>query len=1020
MKEFTPFKLDTGNECLWRRTDEGQFERIRLTPKTFSVLRYLVEHAGRLITFNELLDALWPGAYVQPGVLKNQILTIRRLLGDDPKNPRFVETQSRRGYTFIAPILEEPLSSTAHGEASAHPFVGRDADLRQLYELLQLALQGQRQIVFVTGEAGIGKTTFVDEFLRQMPAVGELCIGRGQCVEGFGSKEPYYPMLEALGDLCSSSGGTFTKILATQAPTWLVQFPALTTAQQRAALHHEILGATRERMLREICQALEMMASETPFVLVFEDLHWVDPSTVDLISALARRRMPSKLMLIGTYRPVDLTLSESPLKTVKQELIVHQLCHEIALQPLTQANVAMFLAAQSQGLAAPKELAEFIYRHSDGNPLFVVAALDHMRDEGMISLRGGSWHIDAPLGGMELDAPDNLRRMIELQIERLTPEEQKILEVASVLRKFSLAVTMGSIVAEMKLETVAELLEGLARRHQIIRSAGFREYRNGPSACYEFIHVLYRQVLYSRIGPSRKKKLHLRMAENGEALRLLRGVEMDTELAYQFEEGGDWLRAVKYLVSAADMAGRRFEPGVAAEILEHARELVSRIREEQRAQSEIEVLQKLCTIYSTSFDPRAVKVYESLVERAAHYGLAEVEVHALLEMAFPLALVHPDLYAQSLERALQAEQRWGGTDPLAREAMHALYLCRRMPAGGKWEAGNSDECRRVIAELQRAGDRQYLWEVQLGFGFPLFNLSEYREALRNAGAGFTVFLENFHENPYLTWHFQLHKELVCSCLLFLGEWGAALIKLDEWVETAEKNGDRHSVMVARLGRLELLVQAMDFEGARLILDSALVMVSSLPRVRRYWLIWAGLVERGLGNHHCAMEYLSKCKRDMVEHPLLSDWYYRVPLELALTETWLAQGELEKAKGEAAEALKAALATQERTFRALAFELSARLSLAERQFQNAQQYISHAIQEMEGFEVPLAHWKVHALASDLHAKQGEAEFAAHHLSLSRNTILKLADSLRDQPSLRQRFLDHPQVRKILDGVTTAVA
>jgi hypothetical protein len=113
-------------------------------------------------------------------------------------------------------------------------------------------------------------------------------------------------MLEALGQLCRGSGGhPIVDTLAVQAPTWLVQFPALLTREHRETLHRELLGATRERMLREIAEALEAIASQAPLVLVFEDLQWVDHSTADLISVLARRRMPAPLMPGGTYRPTD-------------------------------------------------------------------------------------------------------------------------------------------------------------------------------------------------------------------------------------------------------------------------------------------------------------------------------------------------------------------------------------------------------------------------------------------------------------------------------------------------------------------------------------------------------------------------------------------------------------------------------------------------------------------------------------------------------------------------------------------
>src|SRR6202522_651525 len=379
-KEFPPFRLDMVNECLWRRRGDEDDERIRLTPKAFAVLRYLVEHAGRLVSQNEILEAAWPDRFVQPEVLKSQIMDVRNALGDDPKNPCFIETIPRRGYQFIAPIKAESAGADPAVGLCSLKVVGRDIQLDELRNCLRKSLGSQRQVVFITGETGIGKTTLADEFMRRAATdYSGIRIARGQCVEGYGSKEAYYPMLEALSQLCNGSGGDkVVQILSTQAPTWLVQFPALVRREQRDTLQREILGATRTRMLREIGEALEIISSEKILLLVLEDLHWADRSTVDLISSLARRRSASKLMLIGTYRPVHVTLSQHPLRKVKQDLLVHQLCREIALEPLTEAEVAEYLAIQSPGATVLEGLAALIYRHSEGNPLFMLAVLEHL------------------------------------------------------------------------------------------------------------------------------------------------------------------------------------------------------------------------------------------------------------------------------------------------------------------------------------------------------------------------------------------------------------------------------------------------------------------------------------------------------------------------------------------------------------------------------------------------------------------------------------------------------------------
>src|SRR5438132_6768739 len=433
MKEFPPFRLDTVNQCLWRHSANGDDDRIRLTPKAFGVLRYLVEHAGRLVTQNELLEALWPDTFVQPEVIKSHILDIRTALGDRPKNPQFIETLPRRGYRFIASINDVPMESTIFIPPASGKLVGRYAELGQLSASLQTALRGQRQIVFITGEPGIGKTALLDEFQRQLVAdLHGIRIARGQCVEGYGGKEAYYPLLEALGQLCRGPAADFLlQILEKQAPTLLVQFPALVRGEHREMLQLEILGATRQRMLRETSSALETIASDSLLLLVFEDLHWVDHSTVDLIAALARRRQSAKLMLIGTYRPVDAAISDHPLEILKRELVIHELSHEIALEPLEESVVAEYLATESGGAAVPEGLAGLIHRRTEGNPLFMVATLKHMRAQRLIAQEDGGLTLTVPLQEIELHAPESLRQMIELQIERLSDKECRVLEASS-------------------------------------------------------------------------------------------------------------------------------------------------------------------------------------------------------------------------------------------------------------------------------------------------------------------------------------------------------------------------------------------------------------------------------------------------------------------------------------------------------------------------------------------------------------------------------------------------------------
>jgi DNA-binding winged helix-turn-helix (wHTH) protein/tetratricopeptide (TPR) repeat protein len=1023
LQEFPPFRLDTLNQCLWRHIDTGNDERILLTPKAFAVLRYLVERAGRLVTSDELLDAVWPDTHVEPAVLNNQILSIRNALGDRPKNPAFIETLPRRGYRFIAPLNDALAEANLLGNSLSRKLVGRQTALAALRDWLGKALRDQRQIVFITGEPGIGKTTLADEFQRQAAAdVPGIRIVRGQCVEGYGGKEAYYPMLEALGQLCrGSEGESLVRTLASQAPTWLVEFPALMKREHRQMLQREILGATRERMLREIGDALEAIASASPLLLVFEDLHWVDPSTIDLISALARRRGPAKLMMFGTHRPADVESSSHPLKALTQDLLVHRLCREIVLEPLTEAEITEYLTSEAPETSPSEALAALLYRHSEGNPLFMVAALEHLEERGLISREKGGWQPTIALEEIDLGVPESLSRMIETQIDRLSGEEQRALEVASLAGVGRFGVASSAGVIDVDPEAFEGVCETLSRRHRIVRSAGSEKLADGTvTACYEFVHVLYREVCYWRMAPARRAKLHRLLGTWVEA-HSERVNEAGAWLAGLFEEGGDWLRAIKYLQLAAGTAGRRFEPRQAAELLGHALELVKKLPEAEQTVSEIQILEKLATTYVALLDDsRAIESYEALAARAAHDGLIDVEVRALLDMAWPISWSSSERTLEVVERALRISSRQ--EDPNLRASTRARCFAQRLFQ--RWNPQDLEEFHNAFAEVLKGGNRRILVPYLVDCGSISWISSEYREARRRLIQSRVILFETLlEENPYLSVAYLVGQCVVLPRnLLFLGEWGEALREIKDVLAMFDKNGDYLWGQVGRLNRAWVHLHAMDFAGVLAICNSTLPSVRDpelrpapdcrIPRpVIRISLILAGTVETALGNYESALEHLLLARADM-DRPATLVWYWRMPLESALTELWLAKGDLAQARPQAESFLKIALATAEHTWQALAWEVNARVAMAELDLTRAQDCIAKGLSTMEGYEVPLAAWQVHRTAAELHARAENHDLAQHHRELSRATILKLANSLGAEDPLRTKFLSAPAIRKVL--------
>ncbi|MGH7960260.1 MAG: winged helix-turn-helix domain-containing protein, partial [Candidatus Binatia bacterium] len=231
---FPPFRLDPVKNRLWR----GE-QPIPLRPKPLAVLRYLIEQQGRVVTADELLHALWPNTVVSASTIKVVIRAIRHALEDEAATSQFIETVPRRGYRWVGTVVSGQSSVVSEDKAAvkplplatenwqlATPLVGREAELKRLHGWLGKSLGGTRQVVFVTGEPGIGKTSVVDAFVAGLGGVGQLgipvWIARGQCVEQYGAGEAYLPILEALERLCREPGHErLLPLLRQHAPLWL-------------------------------------------------------------------------------------------------------------------------------------------------------------------------------------------------------------------------------------------------------------------------------------------------------------------------------------------------------------------------------------------------------------------------------------------------------------------------------------------------------------------------------------------------------------------------------------------------------------------------------------------------------------------------------------------------------------------------------------------------------------------------------------------------------------------------------
>jgi AAA ATPase domain len=617
---------------------------------------------------------------------------------------RTIETRHRRGYRFMMPATRIVDRSRAHPrpQVSAREpsqLVGRVSHLQELGRAFDRAWSGQRQIVFVTGEPGIGKSSLADFFLEQLQTTHAVRIAHGQCLDHHGIGEPYLPLIEALTRLAGGRDGTAVKrIISAQAPSWLAQMPSLWTRSERSAL--EARGrATRERMMRELTLAVETIASETPILLKLEDIHGSDASTLDWLAHVARRPEHARLMVLATFRSNDAAAAKADLGGLVTELALHGRCKQIALSPLGLEAIEIYLKARlgdEDGSARSCEMATLLMERTGGNPLFVVSILNELAQ--------------AEISGRTADAilsiPHDVRRFIDRQIDQLNESERSLLTAASVIgREFAAAAVAVALGIDVeKVETSCAHLS----RHGvfIVRSASVTWPDGTPAELYSFRHDLYRELLYDRLQATRRALCHARVGRRLEVAWTGRLDVIASQLAEHFERGNEPARAIPYHQRAAAKALRRSANEEAIGHLRRALDAIEHIEDGvERTTVEVELCVGLGAAFMANQGFGAPEVLEA-------YSRAEELCERLGE--------RPDIFAALWGQWLF---RWG------RSEMDAAWrLCGTMLALAK----KYDDSGLKLQAHHAA------WATSFGRG-------ELADVRAHAEAGLAIYDANIHQ-----------------------------------------------------------------------------------------------------------------------------------------------------------------------------------------------------------------------------------------------------------------------------------
>lgn len=578
---FGPFVLEQDNARLVR---DGR--SVPLTPKAFDVLTHLAGHPDQLISKQRLLSAVWPDVIVSDASIKVCIREIRKALDDEAGSPRFIETVHRRGYRFVSPVsvlTEADLTPSSiampprlqslqqePGSGGDLLLVGRDAELEVLHQSLAQLTDGQRRVVFVSGASGSGKTSLVEAFVRGI-AGGAARVAVGHCFEQFGAGEPYLPFLEAISQLKNQE--VLPAELRNENPDHTARAPQAHPGTDPRP--------PSQRLLREMADSIEALTATAPLILVLEDLHWADYSTLDLLCTLARRRGSARLLLIATYCPGESPDRERPLRTAIQS--VRGACRELKLGALDEGAVAHYLARRVPGREISAQVARRLHDVTAGHPLFLTTLADELAERG-----------DFDIGQGNGDVPQSIKAVIDRLFERLSAADQRLLEGAAVAGIEFSAAALAAANGQEDVVVIERACDELSRRHRFLESAGTADWPDGTLANrYRFLHRVYHSAITDRISAARRVQMHRAVAQRLEAAWTAGPGGEAAELALHFERGREIGKAVTYLRQCADHATRQYAHREAVDYLRRALALIDLLPAEQRSAVELPLLKSL-------------------------------------------------------------------------------------------------------------------------------------------------------------------------------------------------------------------------------------------------------------------------------------------------------------------------------------------------------------------------------------------------------------------------------------------
>lgn len=504
----------------------------------------------------------------------------------------------RRGLTQIIEQLRHSAARRAVRQEVRRHTVGRSAEKLKLQQLFQAVnASGQGKMCCVTGEPGIGKTTLAEEFLTALRQQGQpLLIAQGHSSERLAGVEIWLPFLRALHSLLREADReSVLELLQSFAPSW----HALLTSGTIAQSGNPTGTVAQDGMKQELFAFIQAAAQQQPLLLLLDDLHWADPSSVDLLMYLASHITEVKLLLLLTWRPAEMQQAEHDLLPHITAWQAAGNWTEIPLAFLSPAETDEYLTLEYPDHQFPVELHKLVHARTRGNPLFMTEMVRYLRNERVLEIRRGQWCMTRSVAEVKSALPATIQAVLEYRLNRLERTDRELLAAASVQGEGFDAAVIASVTGMDVLE-VEEHLAGLEEIQQLVRMQAEREFPDQSRTMhYQFVHVLYQQVLFESLLSVRQVKLSCAIAQQLMRHYGERDREIAATLARLWETGNDYEQAAAYFLRAAQEAILVAASSEAAELARRGVQLLSRLPESV-ARDQLELDLQLVLIVAVS------------------------------------------------------------------------------------------------------------------------------------------------------------------------------------------------------------------------------------------------------------------------------------------------------------------------------------------------------------------------------------------------------------------------------------